>query len=280
MVEPSWSTVVERGRAILSVPPLTRSEKSIKGTSDPKWALGDLLVEVTDHLLPRLARQLGHSEGDLRRLKEVASKWPPDRRSAASWSSHRELKDSPNRFELISPGMTVRQAASAAGKKPIDSIPDERLSDTQRADRVIALLSNKVVNELVITQMNERVSVRRMKRAARMVQDERSNEYKEALRQMRQAQATKSPELASIEVIFKIQEATEYLRAVRVAALPSDGQPPLMPETRKPDLLLAVEALTQVAQDTLRTLTSGPSGIDLEGVIDVEEARPRPELLE
>ena len=279
-MDSNWNSWVERGRAIVGASPLSRGEKSTKGTSDPKWALGDLLAEVPDQLISRLAEDLGRSEGELRRLKDVAAKWPAECRVAASWSAHRDLKDVPNRFELIFPGMTVRESAVAAGKRPIDAKPDERLSEEERADRVISLLGDKTVNELVIEKLDKRGAVRRMRRAARKSDDDRSDEYKDALRQLRQAQSAKSPDVAFLEVVFQIQRATEYLRAVLSATTVDDGQEPLVPSIRKPDLLLAIEALAGVAEEALAQLGDGSSNVHGGDIIDVDVSRPRPELLE
>jgi hypothetical protein len=279
-MDPEWSSWIERGHALFGAPPLTRGEKSTRGVDDPKWALGDLLSEVPEHLIPHLAKDLGRGEGELRRLRDVAIRWPSETRVAASWSAHRDLKDVPNRYELITPGMTVRESALAAGKKPIDAKPDERLTADQRADRAISLLGDKTVNELAIEKLSERGAVRRMRRAARMASDDRSAEYKDALRELRQAQQSKSSELAFLEVVFRIQQATEYLRAVRSAAVAEDGQAPLVPDVRRPDLILAIEALAEVAQESLESLTNGTSGVDDTGIIDVEVTGPRQELLE
>src|SRR4051812_33399223 len=119
-----WAELVGKGRALAGAPPLGRADKSKLGLSDPKWALGDLLLnEVPLADIGRFAKMIGRSEGELRRLRDVAEKWPAQERQAASWSAHRDLKDLPDRFENIRPGMTVREAAEAAGKKPIDAKP-------------------------------------------------------------------------------------------------------------------------------------------------------------
>ena len=279
-MDPNWQHWIERGRAIVGAPPLTRGEKSTRGTSDPKWALGDLLSEVPDLAIPRLAKELDRDEGELRRLKDVSSKWPPERRVAASWSAHRDLKDMPNRFELIMPGMTVRQAALAAGKKPIDAKPDERLTVDERAGRVISLLGDKAVNEIVIEQLDQRGAARRMRRAARKANDDRSEEYIDAFRELRLAQSAKSPELAFLEVVFPIQKATEYLRAVLSATIGNDETPSVVSDVRRPDLIFAIEALAGVAQEALKSLGDGTSNVDGGDVIDVDVSKPRPELLE
>ena len=278
-----WQDRLQTLRVLLEAPALSRAEKAKSGPSDPKWAVGDLLREVPDHLLGRVASELGVSESELRRYRDVAAAWPPEHRVAASWSAHRDLKDLPvaRRYDAIRPGMTVRQAAEVAGKKPIDAKPVHRMTLEGRADHVVGLLMDKQLNELVIKKLEDRRAVRRTRRAAQMAADERSAEFKEAMRSLRQAQAVKSPEVAFLEVVFKLQEAAEYVRAVLVAALDTEASAPLVPEHRKPDLICAIETLVGVGYDALDTLKSAPRAKGPKGtVIDVDVAKPRPELLE
>jgi hypothetical protein len=249
-----WDEWLTRGRALLGVPPLSRAAKSVRGLEDPKWALGDFLLEVPPHQVERLALQLGQEKTAFRQYREVASNWPPEHRVAASWTSHRELKDHPQRFEVISPGMTVRQAAEAAGKKAIDAKPINRMSIEERASHVIAILMNKKVNDRVLTELAERREPLRIARAARAAADIRSAEYKDALRELHEAQTAKSPELAFIEVVFRLQQSTEYVRAVKAAAMDREAPLPLVPEHRKPDLIRAIENLIEVASEALKAL--------------------------
>lgn len=273
--------MVERGRALIAAPPLGRAEKSTEGRSDPKWAFGDLLAEVPEHMLQRYAAEIGARETELRRLREVAARWPEQHRVAASWSAHRDLKDHPERFNLIHPGMTVREAAAAAGKKPIDAKPVTRMDLEEKADLVVALLMDKKVNDQVTSRLLERGAVRRTQRAARLASDERSAEYKHAMRALREAQTTKSPHVAFLEVVFKLQEAAEYVRAVVAAVNDTEGESPLVPEHRRPELIFAIDALADVAEQALSALRSDHSTHDRRsGVIDVEVAEPRSELLE
>ncbi|MBA2706870.1 MAG: hypothetical protein H0U59_03590 [Gemmatimonadaceae bacterium] len=273
---------LERGRALLASPPLSRADKSKNGLADPKWGLGDLLLEVPEPLVARVAGELGKSESEFRRYREVASRWPADRRVQASWSAHRDLKDHDDRFELIHPDMTVREAALAAGKKPIDAKPVTRMTEDEQADLAISLLLNKRINDRVATKLTERNDARRVLRAQRSAENERSAEYKDAMRALREAQAAKSPELAFIEVTFKIQEATEYLRAVWSAAVDdTPGMPSLVPPHRKPELIMAIKNIASVAEQAVAALDEVPdAGTRFTDVIDVEVAKPRPQLLE
>lgn len=276
-----WNTWLERGRALLSAPPLNRADKSKRGLEDPKWALGDLVSEIPDHLVDRFSRELtGDEKGLFRQYKAVALAWPANYRTAASWTAHRELKDHPNRFELITPGMTMRAAAIAAGKKPFD-LRHPRLEDLDtRAERILSWLTDKALNERVAALLAERRAGRRQRRLVKLADDERSAEYKEALANLRRAQNLKSPETAYLEVVFKLQQSAEYVRAVLAALNDTESLVPLVPEHRRPDLIYAIEALVDVALEALHSLKNDDTRV-ARTVIDVEESRSRiPELLE
>jgi len=279
-VDERWNSWLERGRALLSAPPLSRKDKAERGPEDPKWSLGDLLLEMPEHLVDRFALMLGEEKGTFHRLREVAEKWPAEHRVRASWSAHRDLKDHPERFTLIVPGMSVRAAAVAAGKKPIDAKPRERMTLEERAAEVIALLADKKVNDLVISELTERRETRRKVRAARAAADERSAEYKEALRRLHEAQAAKSPDRAFLEVVFKMQETAEYTRAVVDAA--TDEEAPLVPQHRIPDLLASITAVRDAADRAIQALSGKGTDGDAGMVIDVEvtNSSPAANLLE
>ena len=52
-------------------------------------------------------------------MRTVALAWPEEKRLPdVSFTVHAELASEPNRFELIRPGLTKRQARVLAGKKP------------------------------------------------------------------------------------------------------------------------------------------------------------------
>lgn len=278
-MDANWDRWLERGRALLGAPSLSRKEKAQRGPEDPKWKLGDLLLEIPEHLVDRFALLLGEEKGALHRLREVAQKWPAEQRVCASWSAHRDLKDHPERFSLIRPGMSVREAAEAAGKKPIDAKPRTRMTPEERATEVIALLADKSVNDLVIAELMERKEVRRKLRAARAAADERSAEYKEARRRLHEAQSAKSPDRAFLEVVFRMQETAEYLQAVLDAAM--DEEAPLVPEHRIPDLLASIEKVRAAAHITLSALSKDAERADAV-VIDVDVAKrsPMADLLE
>jgi len=173
--------------------------------------------------------------------------------------------------------MTMREAAGAAGKKPLDAKPRERMSVEQRAAEAIALLSDKAVNDLVLTRLEERREVRRKTKAARLAAEERSAEYREALRDLREAQAAKSPDRVFLEVVFKMRETSEYLSAV-VSAV-TDPEAPLVPDHRKPDLVNAINAVAEAATSAILALRSDETD---ENFIDVTPVKvsPMAKLLE
>lgn len=278
----TWDDRLEQVRTQLVAPPLPRSAKARARLKDPKWVIGDLLQGVPDHLLSRMASKLEQSEGDFRRYREVAEAWPIEHRVAASWSAHRDLKDvsAPRRYELIRPGMTVRQAMRAAGKRQPDAPATHTLSLDEQADHVITLLTDKRLNDLVLKRLVEQRGQRRMRRAAQMAEDERSAEFKEAMRHLRQAQATKSAETAFLEVVFKLREAAEYVRAVLSAATQTDAPEPLVPQHRQPDLIHALTALANSTAEALDALRDHDQRSRRHDFIDVDVARSRPELLE
>jgi hypothetical protein len=267
---------VERGRALVGAPPLSRGDKAKRGLEDPKWAIGDLLLEVPESLIQPFATELGQDTQAFRLYRAVAAAWPVGSRVAASWTAHRELMHDHTRFEIIKPGMTMREARVVAGKKRIDAKPLERLPAEERATQALALLLDKAVNEKVLEELSVRRERRRVERAARLASDERSAQYKDAMRELREAQVAKSPELAFIEVVFQISKYSEYVRAVRAAAEATDVAVPLVPDHRKPDLIFALEGLRNSANDALEALDPRSGSLE---VIDVT-ARERSRIVE
>jgi hypothetical protein len=134
--------LVEEGRALLKQ----------EGTLNWRWA--DLVARVMPpgsdrDVLVTWAEEIGWIEtgrtiSTLLSFRTVALAWPPESRcEAASFTAHSELAAEPNRFELIRPGLTKRQARVLAGKKP------EIGSKEARGQVVADLLTDPaVLNEL------------------------------------------------------------------------------------------------------------------------------------
>src|SRR4051794_14180036 len=91
---PEWSAWLETGARLVALPPLRRSEVSTRGPEDRKFAIGDFLLNIPARFVEPLAEALGEDPGQFRSYREVAGKVPAERRVAASWSVHRNLKDS------------------------------------------------------------------------------------------------------------------------------------------------------------------------------------------
>jgi hypothetical protein len=240
-----WAAVVESGRGIMAAPRLSRSERLTRGPEDEKFALGDLLAEIEDlddGCLDTLAQQIGHNltSANLRSYREVALAWPLEKRVAASWTVHRTLKNLANRFELIQPGMTLREAQVVAGKAPADTEHPSRWKVERRIDFVITQLQDKAIAQGVREQIEGRKHARAVRAAARAVEEERSAEYREALRELREARDSKHPERAVYDVIFKLRDALEYVRAVGRAGVEEHS---FLPDHRRPDVLTAMRDL-------------------------------------
>src|SRR4051812_30039875 len=134
-----WDSWLESGARLRALPPLRRSEFATRGPEDKKFALGDFLLTIPAEYVEPLAEALGEDPAKFRNYREVSGKLPPDRRVAAAWTVHRDLRDSP---QLLRAGLTVREAAVLAGKKPIDSPATHRWTVGQQADKVREMLAD------------------------------------------------------------------------------------------------------------------------------------------
>src|SRR5579884_3416577 len=215
-----WSTLVESGRDIMAASRLAGDDDK---KADEKFPLGDLLIEagdLDDEELKSLAKEIGYrlTGGRLKSYREVARAWPPETRVDAFWTTHRTLAKLENRFELIKPGMTLRQAQEAAGKRTSDVKHPSRWPFDERVDFLITQLQDNATNEAVRERVEGRKKARATRTAARAVQEERSAEYREALRELREANNAKHPERAVLDAIFKLRDAREYVRAVGKAS--------------------------------------------------------------
>lgn len=266
-----WTEKAESGRAIMAAPRLGRSERVSLGPQDEKFALGDLLSDVEDDKLEPLAKAIGHnlSAANLKSYRDVARAWPPDQRVAASWTAHRTLKNLANRFEVIRPGMKLRDAVVATGKNPADTEHPSRWSTERKVPFIIAQLLDTAISKAVRKELEGRKGARAAKAAARMVDEERSAEYRQALREMREKRDAKHPDRAAYEVIFRLREEREYVRAVGKA---SSDEVSFLSSHMRPDVIAAVRDLVTTAVDTiaLSSLKEEPSAAE---ALDVIRAR-------
>jgi hypothetical protein len=247
-------TAVERAHTILSAPALHRSEKASRGREDPKFLVGDLLVEadLSSADTAALAQALDVAEHQVKTYHGVAKAWPLERRVAASWSTHRELKDHPDRFDIIEPGMTLRRAREMIGKAPSDIDHPSRWSLERRVTSVVTWLLEPEVESQVREQLQEKRKARRARAAARMAAEERSAEAREALRELRDLHEAKSPERAALEAVAKLRLSVDYVRAIEVASASAEA---FLPAHRIPDLVRALRDLGEVTVHTIASIS-------------------------
>jgi hypothetical protein len=249
-----FNTLVESGQRILAA---SRLAGTPQASSAEKFDLGDLLVEedVADAQLGELAEAIGFAvtANSLKSYRDVARAWPVDRRVEASWTTHRTLAKSADRFDLIKPNMTLREAQTALGGRPADAKHPSRWPFEDRVDYLITQLQDETINKAVREQAEERKRTRAVKAAARAVDEERSAEYREALRELRERNNAKDPERAVYDAIFKLRDAREYVRAVGKA---STDEQSFVSEHRKPDVVDAMRDLAVSAVEALVALGS------------------------
>lgn len=246
-----WTSLVEAGRSIIAATRLGGGETA----GDEKFLLGDLLLAaggLNDEELEKLASALGHGlkVSSLKSYRDVAAAWPEERRVAASWTAHRTLARHEKRFELIQPGMTLRGAQQAAGGRTSDVKHPSRWPFQERVDFVITQLQDADTNKAVREHAETRKHARSVRAAARAIEEEKSAEYREALRALRERNNAKHPERAVFEAILKLREHREFVRAVAKAATDEHS---FVPEHRKPDVALA---LRDLAIGTIEALTA------------------------
>ncbi|MFD9889714.1 hypothetical protein ACFWY9_10245 [Amycolatopsis sp. NPDC059027] len=206
-----WQEWVTEGTRLAALPPLRRSEQVRRGSEDPKFALGDFLLTIPAKFVEPLAEALGLDAAQFRIYREVASKVPPDRRVAASWTVHRDLRD---RTDLLRDGLTVRQAAERAGKLPIDSKADQRLSVDQRAAKVRSFLSDPDVYAVIDREMAESRADRQVRHRARLVHVELAKRQRELENELRALREAKSPFEATVKAELDLNKAAQLVYAV------------------------------------------------------------------
>lgn len=264
-----FKTLAESGQRIIAA---SRLAGTPQASTAEKFELGDLLIEndVPDGHLDELAEKIGSNmtANSLKSYRDVARAWPSERRVQASWTTHRTLAKVPERFDVIRPNMTLRQAQIAAGGRPADAKHPSRWRFEERVDFLITQLQDEAVNRAVREQADERKKARAVKAAARAVDEERSAEYREALRELRERNSAKDPERAVYDAIFKLRDAREYVRAVGKA---STDERSFLPEHRKPDVVDAMRDLAVSAVEALVALGSSDPSISRDALLVVAE---------
>jgi hypothetical protein len=207
---PEWDSWCEAVGRLPAVPPLRRNETA-RGPEDKKFLIGDVLVKIPSRLIEAFAEAVGDEPSTLRGYREVAKRFPPEDRKATSWSVHRDLKDRP---ELVRAGLTVREAALLAGKKPIDSKAAHRRSVGQRADDVRALLADPAVRAVIEAEQHLSASERKARAAARNYTSEMDAQAKALESELREARNAKSPYEATIKATLDLHRAAQLADAI------------------------------------------------------------------
>lgn len=199
------------GARLLAVPPLRRNEISTQGTQDKKFLIGDFLCGVPNRFVDALATALGEDPSSFRAYREVANKVPSERRVAAAWSVHRDLKQAP---DLLRPGLTVREAGVLAGKKPIDSKAAHRRTVGQRADDARALLADPDVRAVIEGDRHLSHEERKARATARNYTSEMDAQAKILEAELREAKQAKSPYEATVKATLDMHKAAQMADAV------------------------------------------------------------------
>lgn len=196
---------VERVRAAMRAPALPRSEKSKPG-ADPKWVVGDTLLDVPEEQRDGVALAAGLNQNDARSYWRTAAAWPPHTRiTPASWTVYRELGQLNERFSIIYPGMKVRDAHRAKTGNEMDRRATRKLSDDDVIDELVRLMlspRSKAVVPQIIDRLNASKEGRKAARdrrsgvALRRLDDEIRLLQKEIKRRRRD----RSPSLRFMEV--------------------------------------------------------------------------------
>lgn len=208
---PEWSKWVEEGARLLAAPPLRRSEQATRGPEDPKFALGDYLNSVPSQYVDLLAEHFQREPAQFRGYREVAEKVPPERRVAASWTVHRDLRERP---DLLSDGLTVRAAASLLGKKPIDSKAERRLTLEERAARVREALADQDVYAVIEAELVNNRADRNARRLANRIVSEHGQRRRDLEKELRALRSAMSPLEATVKAELQVNEAAQLVEAI------------------------------------------------------------------
>ena len=188
-----WNSLVKRGKTLVG------------HQRENQWAIADLILAVTPvemfptgihseftvkDALRAFAREidLDMKLGALLEYRANAIAWPPGKRClGASWSAHRALGPHPDRFNLMRPGLTHKQATELAGRKKwtppsnkLTAEPEEIRSIIAWANRLLrraeTLTANSVLNYKERAKFHELVDttefrVENLRRAVRQAEN-------------------------------------------------------------------------------------------------------------
>lgn len=90
----------------------------LQATERPRDPETGAFIEDEAKALKRYAGDIGMGYSTLKNYRATASAWPPDRRlSGASFEAHRVLNAQEDRFDLLRPEMSVREAEDIVRKR-------------------------------------------------------------------------------------------------------------------------------------------------------------------
>lgn len=252
---PEWARWVGEVARLMAASPLRRGEQSSRGPEDPKFKLGDFLVQLPEQYVELLAIEHDLDPAQFRTYREVAAKVPRERRVRASWTVHRDLRD---RLDLLRDGLTVRQAAAAAGKRPIDSKADRRLSVEDRAAKVRAFLADPDVYAVIEQDMARTRQERRVRHGARLVHEDLAKQEKQLQTELRERREAKSPLEATLKAQLDLLRAAQLVHAIGETLV------------ELPEFSRLVDALAELREQVDRVLDQCEPQDDGVVVIDAE----------
>lgn len=115
---------------------------------------------------------------------------------------------------MVDSCLTVRAAALLAGKKPIDSKAAHRRTVGQRADDVLALLSDPDVRSVIEAEQHLTKEERKARAAVRNVTSELDAQAKALEAELRDARQAKKPYEATVKAVLDLHKAAQLADAV------------------------------------------------------------------
>ena len=193
-------------------------------TPDRKWSIGDALLEVPEEYRDHVAESAGLKANNARSYARVSEAWPPTTRHiACAWSVYRTLAKSPERFNKIRPGMTLRQAIKLQTGRDIDRQPVHLVVKREGidglADDLVKTLLSRHATELVptlIERLNASKEGRRRlvaRRSAKVIR-ELDNEIRKISSEINRMRGEGGPDLVFMDrqsKFLKNQAATEEI---------------------------------------------------------------------
>ena len=262
---PAWGTWVERGRTLTGTPSLTWSESRRRATSDRKFLIGDLFLEVPKDERVALEEAIGVQQR-AEQYAEVSAAWPPATRlDTASWAVHRELRHEPDRFMTIRPGMTVREARRARGCPDGDAKPRHRRSIDERVQEVIAELQDATVHAALKDYLRRQEDDRRLVKLETEADKIRKHAVYEIKQRQKLLRGARSAHTGFLEHIEALHLHEQDVWAVQDWLTEGDEVPPHLVEKLSGALSDLGKAAFQVLALVARRASGSPELLALPG---------------